>query len=70
MTIKKNGFRKIPQFRVLISRTFSMMNKKDKIPSAIVKVDLTLKRFATVSGKRIFLTPNLMNTFHLHSRKS
>ena len=38
-----------------------MRNKKDKVPSAVVTVDLNLKRFATVSGKRIFMTPNLMN---------
>lgn len=48
----------IPAFDVT---HFSMNNKKDKIPSAIVNVDLTLKRWATVSGKRIFITPNLMN---------
>ncbi len=35
--------------------------KKDKIPSTIVNVEFMLMRFATVSGKRIFLTPNLMN---------
>ncbi|WKZ59460.1 MAG: DUF3857 domain-containing transglutaminase family protein [Cyclobacteriaceae bacterium] len=33
----------------------------DKIPSAKVNLDLTLKRLVTVSGKRLFLTPNLMN---------
>ena len=38
-----------------------MENRKEKIPSAIVTVDLTLNRLATVSGKRMFLTPNLMN---------
>jgi len=48
----------IPSFDIA---EFSMENKKDKVPSAIVKVDLSLKRFATVSGKRVFLTPNLMN---------
>lgn len=48
----------IPSFDI---STFDMINKKGRIPSAIVNVDLTLKRFATVSGKRIFLTPNLMN---------
>jgi transglutaminase-like putative cysteine protease len=41
--------------------SFSMKNRKDKIPSAIVDLDLNLKRLASVSGKRIFLTPNLMN---------
>jgi transglutaminase-like putative cysteine protease len=48
----------IPSFDIT---KFSMLDRKDKIPSAIVTVDLTLRRFATVSGKRIFLTPNLMN---------
>ncbi|SKC74706.1 DUF3857 domain-containing transglutaminase family protein [Ohtaekwangia koreensis] len=41
--------------------SFSMVNKKNIIPSAVVSADLSLRRFATVSGKRIFLTPNLMN---------
>lgn len=48
----------IPSFDIT---AFSMVNKKGKIPSAIVDVNFSLKRFATVSGKRIFLTPNLMN---------
>jgi len=48
----------IPSFDVT---SFRMVNRKDKVPSAIVKTDLSLRRFATVSGKRIFLTPNLMN---------
>ncbi|HEY5746705.1 MAG TPA: DUF3857 and transglutaminase domain-containing protein [Chryseolinea sp.] len=48
----------IPSFDIT---TFKMQNHKDKNPSAQVSVDLTLKRFATVSGKRVFITPNLMN---------
>jgi hypothetical protein len=48
----------IPNFNI---NSFSMLEKKDKIPSAIVKLDLTLNRYATVSGKRIFIVPNLMN---------
>ena len=48
----------IPSFDL---NSFKMTNKKDRIPSAIVDVDLTLNRLATVSGKRLFLTPNLMN---------
>ncbi len=48
----------IPNFDVT---SFAMTDKKDKIPSATVKAELDLRRFATVSGKRIFLTPNLMN---------
>jgi hypothetical protein len=38
-----------------------MKNEKEKIPSATVTLDLILNRNASVSGKRIFLTPNLMN---------
>jgi hypothetical protein len=48
----------IPSFDI---GKFSMINIKEKVPSAIVNVDLILNRLATVSGKRIFLTPNLMN---------
>ena len=48
----------IPNFNI---NSFSMVEKKDKIPSAIVSLDLTLNRYATVSGKRIFVVPNLMN---------
>ncbi len=48
----------IPSFDI---EKFSMKNSKDKIPSAEVEVQLILNRLATVSGKRIFLTPNLMN---------
>jgi hypothetical protein len=48
----------IPAFDV---NSFSFKNIKTRIPSAIVRLDLTLNRFATVSGKRLFLTPNLMN---------
>jgi hypothetical protein len=38
-----------------------MVNHKNKIPSAVVNLELTLNRYATISGKRIFLTANLMN---------
>lgn len=48
----------IPAFDIT---AFSMKNIKDKIPSAVVTAELRMDRFATVSGKRIFLTPNLMN---------
>ena len=60
--IKRNGCKRIsvPSFEI---GTFSFTNKKDKVPTAIVNVDLTLNRYASVSGKRIFLTPNLLNRF-------
>jgi transglutaminase-like putative cysteine protease len=48
----------IPSFDLI---KFSVKNNKAKIPSAEVVTDLILNRFASVSGKRIFLTPNLMN---------
>ena len=49
---------KIPAFDV---SGFSMINNRDIIPSAIVNADLIIRRLATVSGKRLFLTPNLLN---------
>jgi hypothetical protein len=49
---------KIPASDVV---NFKMINNKKVIPSAVVTTELNLQRFATVSGKRIFLTPNLMN---------
>lgn len=54
--IQKNT--QIPSFDV---GKFSFKNIKDKIPSAEVEVEYSLSRLATVNGKRIFLTPNLMN---------
>ncbi len=62
----------IPSFDLV---KFSVKNNKAKIPSAEVETELILNRFASVSGKRIFLTPNLMNrsTFipeKLESRKT
>lgn len=48
----------IPSFDV---KSFKFENKKDKMPSATVSLDLSLRKFASVSGKRLMLTPNLMN---------
>ncbi|HEX8060528.1 MAG TPA: DUF3857 domain-containing transglutaminase family protein [Cyclobacteriaceae bacterium] len=48
----------IPTFDVA---GFSMTNKKEKIPTATVKMDLVLNKYASVSNKRLFVTPNLMN---------
>ncbi len=48
----------IPSFDI---NSFNITNVKDKNPAAIIAMSLTLKRFGTTSGKRIFLTPNLMN---------
>lgn len=48
----------IPAFNL---NSFTFANHKAKIPAAQVNVDLTLNRYASVSGKRLFLIPNLMN---------
>ena len=48
----------IPSFEV---QRFSMNDSKDRIPAARVDVDLTLNRYASVTGKRIFVPANLMN---------
>ncbi len=48
----------IPSFDV---EKFSMKDNKDRIPSAEVDVQLILNRYATISGKRIFFSPNMMN---------
>lgn len=48
----------IPSFDL---KAFKFENKKNKIPSAIVSLDLLLNRLATISGKRLMLNPNLMN---------
>lgn len=48
----------IPAFDLV---SFEMQNQKHKIPAARVAMDLRLPRYASVSGKRMFLSPNLMN---------
>ncbi len=48
----------IPNFSI---NSFTVSEIKERIPSVIVTLDLTLSRYASVSGKRLFLTPNLMN---------
>lgn len=48
----------IPSFDLI---SISTQQHRNKIPSATVALNLTLKRFVTMSGKRLFLTPNLMN---------
>ena len=48
----------IPTFDVV---NFSFTDHKDKMPYADVSLELSLRKLASVSGKRLFLTPNLMN---------
>jgi hypothetical protein len=48
----------IPTF---VITDFSITEKKSKVPTASVQMSLTLNKYASVSNKRIFMTPNLMN---------
>jgi len=48
----------IPSFNL---DRFSFENRKSRQPEAVVNLELTLNRMASVSGKRLFLSPNLMN---------
>ncbi|HEY3402045.1 MAG TPA: DUF3857 domain-containing transglutaminase family protein [Ohtaekwangia sp.] len=48
----------IPSFDI---SSFQMVDKRNRIPSAEVNTELVLNRLASVSGKRLFIMPNLMN---------
>lgn len=48
----------IPTFNIT---SYSIKGTKTRIPSIVVRLNLDLARYASVSGKRIFITPNLMN---------
>ncbi|MEO1052005.1 MAG: DUF3857 domain-containing protein [Bacteroidota bacterium] len=48
----------IPSFEI---KDFELSQDKGRIPTAQVALSLNLKRLASVSGKRVFLSPNLMN---------
>jgi hypothetical protein len=48
----------IPSFSI---NSFSCVNRKQKLPVAVVSIDLKLNKLAAVSGKRMFITANLMN---------
>jgi transglutaminase-like putative cysteine protease len=50
----------IPTFDL---KSFSITYDKNTLPSANVNLNIVLNNFATVSGKRLFLTPNLMNRY-------
>ncbi|MGC3948211.1 MAG: DUF3857 domain-containing transglutaminase family protein [Chryseolinea sp.] len=53
-------YTQIPSFEV---QRFSMTDHKERIPNAKVDLDLTLNRYASVTGKRLFVPANLMNRF-------
>ncbi|MCG8697247.1 MAG: DUF3857 domain-containing transglutaminase family protein [Bacteroidales bacterium] len=48
----------IPGFTI---NKFSFVNKEAEIPSAIEKLDLQLKNYASIAGNRLFFKVNLMN---------
>lgn len=48
----------IPSFEI---NGFSYVHEKEAMPVALEKLQLQMRRYATVSGKRIFFQPNLMN---------
>ena len=48
----------IPSFNIT---SFTIAGNKNRIPTTVVKINLDLNRYASVSGKRLFVTPNLMN---------
>jgi transglutaminase-like putative cysteine protease len=47
----------IPSFNL---QHFNFSEKKEKLPEAVVNLNLELNRLASASGKRLFLIPNLM----------
>jgi hypothetical protein len=40
---------------------FKYQQKKDELPQIDEQLDLFVSKFATISGKRLFITPNLLN---------
>ena len=48
----------IPSFEV---EDFAYSHDKEAMPTAVESLQLQMRRYATVSGKRLFLQPNLMN---------
>lgn len=57
---KKALYRRIsiPSFEL---NNFSIQEEKNRIPSATVKISLTVRKCASRSGTRMFLNPNLMS---------
>jgi hypothetical protein len=51
----------LPSFEIA---KFSINQKKGRIPIITEQIELNLRQVVTISGKRLFLTPNLMNKWH------
>ena len=59
---QKKWVQKTTQISTFDIRSFSMSSTtKERNPIAVVELNLNLPNFASASGKRLFLTPNLMN---------
>jgi hypothetical protein len=56
----------IPNFSV---NSYVIKENKDKVPSATISLDLVLNRYASISGKRLFMVPNIMNRFNVVPEK-
>ncbi|MCJ8165760.1 DUF3857 and transglutaminase domain-containing protein [Pontibacter sp. E15-1] len=48
----------MPAFEI---SNFAFTQQKDRLPAVTEQLELNLRQCATVSGKRLFVTPNLMN---------
>lgn len=48
----------IPNFNIV---SFNLIGIKKRIPSVVVSAELSLRKLGVVNGKRVFITPNLMN---------
>jgi hypothetical protein len=58
---QKKWLQKNTEIPVFDVNSYKMTNNKGKIPFAVVEVNYTLRKLASVSGKRLFINPNLMN---------
>lgn len=57
---------KMPSFEIA---SFSLKETKDRIPAVSEKLELNLRQCATLSGKRMFVTLNLMNKWESAPRQ-
>lgn len=49
---------KIPSFEI---QKYDFNRQKGKLPSVTERLNLSINKYAAISGKRLFITPNLMN---------
>ena len=56
----------IPTFQI---EKFSFVETKNSIPEVEEKIDISIKKYASLSGKRMFLSPNLMSKYDYIPKK-